>query len=299
MASTISKKTFTYDGQQNFSEFTLSAEETHVEFIYKDILSRCIRYESHETVCMETRRGQICEKRPYLKKVCKETSEGTICNKVPYTREIPYTCYKKVRVPHVIKDFDVDANVKIVVENGPHSQASEEFKVELEGDKISFFAKGSKKYFLILKSEESLPKISGKYKFLDVTYRVELIEAEPILTAIDVKDISFENNILNFLTGPISHFEHLEVSLEVKNGKGLFPMTLFKKAIDFENMNITKSASSTYFSIDFNQIGLHLQPGRNKITTKVYFNPKGKFLNSFQFYNKTNDSDSIVVKKKR
>lgn len=277
-ASTRSERTFIYDGSQDISDLILTAEQTHTEY----------RYERRRTTCY---RRQV-----YYRNVCRNTPSGRYCQRTPYYRTISYPCVRDIRIPYEVKDFDVEANVRIIVENEALPNTQEYFKVVLDGDRISLSATGTKKYFLMLRSQEIIPEVQGQFKYLNVTYRVELVEARPILSALNMNDISYQDNALKFTTGPFSNFNSLGLALLVKKAPRLSSdVTLFDQDLSVEDMTISNSETSTEVSVNLNQLGIHISKGRYKMTAKIYYKYIGTFLNKDQFQN-SEASRTLVYK---
>jgi hypothetical protein len=279
-SSTRETKTFFYDGTQDSVQLLLRAEETHTEY----------RYEQRRTTCY---RQDV-----YYRTVCRQTPQGQSCERVPVYRTVAYPCIETVRIPYEVKDFDVEANVNLSVENLPVTNARETFKVTLEGDKLILSASGTKKYFIMLKKQQVSSNIQGTMKYIDAYYMTELIEATPIVNALNLNSITYSNKILNFKTGPIAAPEHIGISLLVKKAPVLGSDTvLFHRELSERDMDVSAQNSYSAFALDFNDLGIDIVSGRYTILAKIFFKYTGTILNSSQFV-ATESSKTLIYKLK-
>ena len=203
-------KTFFYDGSQDSVQMSLQAEETHTEYRYEQRQTICYRQVVHyETICHTNPQGQ------------------TNCRTVPRYVTVAYSCIQTIQIPYEVKDFDVIANVNLQVNELPGITPGETFKVKLDEDSLSLTAVGSKKFFLIQKTNNVNTRVSGSVKIIDAQYTVDLVEAAPVVKALEVSDVSLRNTLLSFKTGAIEVRDLIGFHLNVKKAKILIFM-IFK-----------------------------------------------------------------------
>ncbi len=257
-------KTFFYDGTQDSVNLSLRSEETHTEY----------RYEQRNTICY---RQDV-----FYRTVCYNTPTGRVCNTVPEYRTISYPCTQTVRIPYQVKDYDVDANVVLNVSSIPGIPAGETFKVTLDGDDLSILALGSKRFFVVLNKRDISSRTQGSMKFIDANFYVSLVEAAPILRALQVNNISFKDNSVFFKTGAttdsVGFYLNVTKSPILGSDTVLFDRELSSSEIDLRAQGVGSEAS-----INFQKLGVELGSGRFKITAKVFFKHQGTILNASQF----------------
>jgi hypothetical protein len=269
-------QTFFYDGTQDDVNLSLRSEETHTEY----------RYEQRRTIC---HRQDV----DYTT-VCHPTPNGTVCSTVPYYRTISYPCIQTVRIPYEVKDYDVDANVNLNISSIPGIPVGETFKVTLDGDNLSISALGSKRFFIILDKRDVSSRTQGTVKFIDAKYSVSLIEANPILKALQVSNISFKDGSVSFKTG--ANIQGLGFSLNVTKSPLLSSDTiLFDRELASNEIQLRPQGVGSEALINFQRIGVELSSGRYKITAKAFFKYQGALLNASQF-NTTEASQTLIYK---
>lgn len=269
-------QTFFYDGTQENVNLTLRSEETHTEY----------RYEQRRTICY---RQEIS-----YSTICRPTPNGPVCSTVPQYRTISYPCIQTVRIPYEVKDYDVDANVSLNVSSIPGVPAGETFQVTLVGDNLSISAIGSKRFFIILNKRNVSSRTQGTYKFIDASYHVSLIEASPILKALQVSNISVKDGSVYFKTGEniqgVGFSLNLTKSPLLSSDTVLFDRELSPNEIQFRAQRVSSEAS-----INLQRLGVELSSGRFKITAKAFFKYRGAILNASQF-NRTEVSQTLIYK---
>lgn len=273
-------KTFFYNGTQDFADFILTSEETHTEY----------RYEQRESICQ---RRDV-----YYRNVCRTTQQGQrICDRVPHYRTITYRCLQTVRIPYEVKDFDVEANVRIQVVSQRVQTPGESFKFTLTGDELSLSASGSKKYFLILKDQQIRTSIQGTFKYIDASYVVELVEASPITRALRISDLSYRDDLFNFITGPIAETEKIGIHLMIKKAPLLgSDKVLFDRELSYDELELIPQRNSSEISVNLANLGVEINSGRYILNASAFFKFQGRILNESQF-EAIEVSKSLVLKK--
>ncbi len=260
-------KTFFFDGSQDSVQMALSAEETHTEY----------RYEQRQTICYR----QVV----HYENICHTNPQGqTTCRSVPRYVTVAYSCIQTVQIPYQVKDFDVIANVSLKVHNVSGLTPAETFKVKLEGDSISLYGVGSKKFFLIQKMNNVNMRINGSVKFIDADYSVELVEASPVIKALEVSDVSLKDSILSFKTGSIEVRSLIGFHLNVKKAPIFGSDTvLFDRELASSEIEISSQNESTTADVNIQKLGVELGSGRFTLTAKTFFKYQGTILNVNQF----------------
>jgi hypothetical protein len=292
LASTGESRTFNYDGSQNSIELLLRGEKTHTEYRYETRTTTCYRTEiaGYRSVCNGpySRPGRYGGGMPH---------PGT-CYQQPVYRQVAYPCSQTVQIPFEVKDYDVDARVIVDVTNLSAAMTpGEKIVVNLMGDNLSVSTVGSKKFFLMLKKQDIRSNMNGSVKFLDALYAIEMIEATPILKALNMVNISLENDVLSFDLGPISNRANLGFSLNVTKKKlfGSDPV-LFDRELDSSEMTINSTSTASLAKIDVDKLGVSLEDGKFSLTAKAFFKAEGTLMNASQFGDDLEVSKTLIFK---
>jgi len=258
-------KTFFYDGTQDSVNMSLRAEKTHTEYRYEQRRSVCYRQEVHYEV--------RCYGRPMS------------CHQVPVYRTISYPCMETVRVPYEVWDYDVEANVDLKIAKLPVAlPVGETIKVTLWGDRLSLSANGSKNFFILSQETAMTSQMNGSVKFIDASYALNLVEAAPVVKALEMTDISLKNSVLNFKMGPVEVRDLIGFSLEVKKSPILGSDTvLFNRELKSSEIMIASEAESASANINIKDLGVNLTGGRYTLTAKTFFKHEGTLINKDQF----------------
>ncbi len=261
-------KTFFYDGAQDSVELLLQAEKTHTEY----------RYEQRSSICY---RQQV-----FYRTICQGGGPrgGRVCRTVPEYRTVSYPCMETVRIGYEVKDYDVDANVKLNVINKTTLPAAEAFNVTLNGDELSVAVVGSKKFLVVLKKSTIQSSMSGGVKSIQGSYTAELVEAAPVLKALDITNISMSDSVVKFKMGPIAELGLIAFNLNVKKAPVVGSDTvLFDRVLDTNEFQLNTSADNSDVAVNIQRLGVELTSGRFTITSTAFFKAKDAVLNASQF----------------
>ncbi len=272
-------KTFFYDGTQNQIQLILQAEKTYTEY----------RYEQRQTICQ---RQEV-----FYRTICRTDAQGRrVCQQVPQYRTISYPCIQTIQIPYEVKEYDVEAKADINVASLPVETAGETFKVTLNGDQLTLKALGSRKYFIILKNQDLNSSIQGNFKMINASYVVELVEASPILNALNFSEISLKDTLLNFKSGPLADKKQIGFYLKVKKAPLLGSDTiLFDRELTSGEIELSNQEKVTSANINLSQLGIQLTDGRYSLTATAFFKFKGSILNSSEF-EETQASKTLIYK---
>lgn len=273
-------KTFFYDGTQDSIQLSLNAEETHTEYRYEQRRTICYRQEVfYRTSCHSTPQG------------------GRVCQTHPYYRTVSYPCIETVQIPYEVKDYDVQANVNLSVAALPGATAGETFKVTLNGDQVSLSAtSSSKKHFLILNKAEISSSINGSMKMIDASYATSLVEAAPVVKALDLTNISIKDSVLSFKMGPVEVRDLIGFSLNVTKAPLLGSNTvLFDRELAASEIQLNAQAAGSAADVNIEKLGVTLSSGRHTLTAKAFFKHAGTILNAAQF-ERTEASRTLIYK---
>jgi hypothetical protein len=282
LADTVDTKTFVYDGTQNSVELILNSEKTHTEYRVEDIRTTCYRQEiaGYRTVCSGG------GPRPYPGPGrpgpgYPGPGRGN-CYSTPIYRQVAYSCTQTVRTPYQVKDYDVDARVIVdVTKVSPEATPGEVFRVTLNGDSLSFDVSGSKKFFVVKKLQDVRSNMRGSVKMIDAVLAAELIEAAPVLKALEVSNISMRDSVLSFKTGPVAAPSNIGYHLTVKKAPVLgSDTTIFDRELIRSEVNASATGE---VSVDVLGLGVKIASGRHSITVKAFAKFDGNLMNSNQF----------------
>ena len=294
IASTGESKTFTYNGTQNSVELILRGEKTHTEYRYENRTVTCYRTEivGYRTICTggpgPGPGPGYPGPRPYPRN----------CYQEPVYRQIAYPCTQTVQIPYEVKDFDVDARVLISVSNlSAASTPGENFIVNLQGDNLSIQTQGSKKFFLMLKKLDNSSRMNGNVKFIDANYSIELIEAAPVLKALNMTNISIENSVLNFNLGLVTSTKNIGFSLKVLKKKVFGDdIVLFDRELSLSEIIINANNSGSAADVNVEKLGVNLEEGKYSLTAKAFFKAEGTLMNQSQFSDLLETSKTLIYK---
>lgn len=271
-------KTFYYDGSQDSIEMVLRAEKTHTEY----------RYEQRHTICY---RQDV-----YYTTHCTSTPQGhRVCRQVPHYRTVSYPCIQTVRVAYEVKDYDVEANVNLDVAK-TNIPAGETFKVTLDGDSIHLSAIGSKKFFIMLKKQNVQSTMTGSVKLIDASYSAELVEAAPVMKALEMTNISVKDSILSFKMGPVAVRDLIGFHVTVKKAPILGGDTvLFDRELASSEIQLNAQGAGSVADVNIQRLGVEMTSGRHTLTATAFFKHTGTILNASQF-EKTEASRTLIYK---
>lgn len=272
-------RSFFFDGSQSDVQMSLRSEETHTEYRWEQIRTICYRQEV------------------YYRTQCRNTPQGRVCQTVPYYRTISYTCIQTVQVPYEVKDYDVEATVDLKVTNTTALPAGENFKVTLDEDRLSLAATSTgKRFFIILKDQRISSSINGTLKLIDASYTAELVEASPIVKALDVTNISIKDSLLSFKMGPVSVRSAIGFRLTVKKAPVLGSDTvLFDRELAKSEIQLSTAEQSSAANVDIEKLGVELSSGRHTLTATAFFKYVGTIINSSDF-ERTEASRTLIYK---
>lgn len=272
-------QTFFYDGSQDTALMSLRAEKTHIEY----------RYEQRQTICY---RREV-----FYRTICQSGPNGqTFCHTVPEYRTVSFPCIQTVQVPYEVKDYDVEANVDISVAGIQGIPAGETFKVTLSGDQLSLEALGSKKFFILLMGQKVSSIMSGSVKFMTASYKAKLVEAAPIVNALDVKNISIKDSLVSFKMGPVAAREAIGFHLMVKKAPLLGSDTvLFDRDLTSSEIQLSTESAGSAADVNIEKLGVQLSSGRHTITATAFFKHQGTILNESDF-ERTEASRTLIYK---
>lgn len=273
-SSTEDIRTFTYNGDQNSVELILRAEKTHKEYRYEDHRTTCSKTEvTYRTVCTGGGYRPGPNGRPI--------PAPTHCYQEPMYRTIYFSCTQTIRVPFDVKDYDVEARVIIdVTKLSQEATPGESIKVTLEGDKLTYDAIGSKKFFIVKKKQDERSSMNGSVKMIDGLLAVELVEAAPVLKAVKMSDIALNGSELNVTVGQAETRANIGFSLKVEHKKLFGSDTVL---FDRELAQGEVAVNDTKASVDINKLGVELESGKYELTAKTFVKVGGQLLNSDQF----------------
>lgn len=282
-ATTIDSQTFTYDGSTNSVELILNTEKTHTEYMIEERQSVCFRQEivGYRTVCSGGYSPYPGPRpfpgpRPYPSRSCWTQ---------PIYRSVSYPCIKRVKVPYEVKDFDVNARAIIDVTNlSEIASPGEKIMATLNGDQLSFQATGSGKFFIVKNKMDIRASTNGSQKMIDALLAIELVEAGSILKALNASNVSIENDLLKLDLGSIQQLENIGLSVKILKTKFFGKDTvLLNRDLRLDEIELSTSNSGSTASVDMKNLGVILENGKFKITTKVFAKFNGNLMNSSQF----------------
>ncbi len=260
-------RSIVYNGSQDSFDVLLRGEETHTEYRVEQRRATCSRsvYAGTRTVCSGGRPRS--------------------CRSYPVYRTQYYTCWQSVRIPYEVKDFDVNANIKLLVSKKDLAQTrGETFKLSLKGDNVHLEAVGSRKYLLVLRKNQNRVEVRGSFKFVSHLYAVELVEAAPIVNSLQMSNISIENNVLSTVMG--SQMEHNQIAFSLKVSQihtfGSDPV-LFDRELTSDELSFRTLAQMVVLDLQVDRLAINLNNGKFALTTSAFFKDNKRLLNASQF----------------
>lgn len=259
-------QTFVYDGSQDSVELNLSTEKTHTEYRWEQRPSICYRQVVH------------------YRTVCQSTPHGRQCHTYPVYTTVPYSCMETVQIPYEVKDFDVEATVTINVAKLPEFASRESLVATMNGDELKLTAKGSGKYIIVQNKGVLRSQMTGAVKYIQASYDVELVEAAPVVKALELTNISLYNSILNFKMGPVAVRDLIGFSLNVAKNPVIGGSTvLFDRELATSELTLQSDESVASVNVNIDSLGIKMGKGRHTLTAKAFFKHSGKVINADQF----------------
>jgi hypothetical protein len=135
-------------------------------------------------------------------------------------------------------------------------------------------------------------------KMIDAFFRLDLIEAQPVIKALTMTNISLKDSILSFTTGPVAVRNVIGFNLNVEKAPLLGSDTvLFNRELAASEIALNSQETSSVATVDLQKLGVKLESGRHTITAKTFFKYQGKILNASQF--ETTEASRTLVYKVR
>lgn len=310
-ANTRDSKTIVYDGSQSYFEISLQTEKTHTEYRMEEVPSTCYEQQisGYTTSCIGGNyrpyppgypgnfpggyydpRYRYPQPGPYF---------GRSCVQTPIYRSVPYSCMKTVRTSYQVKDYDVDARVTIDVSKVSELAANEKINVVLSGELLTVSVEGSKKFFIVQNDRALNSQMEGGVKYMDAAYKLEMVEAAPVLDAIKMSKIKIDKGLLKFDLGPVADLNDLAVNLNIEKRKTGADAVLLNRDLTASELKLTSTRSGTDVEVDVAALGVTLQGGKFDITSKVSFKPRGTLLNRAEFPEKALSTSRTLIYTKR
>lgn len=222
LASTTEVNVLNVEGTESFeSQFDLSTEKTHTEYRTETRAETCYRtvIVGYENRC-DTRMETVCGGNP---PIC-TTRPVTICHNEPVYRQVPYTCYREVKVPFEVYDYSVKttANVKL----GERSRAQVcQIEFAQTGESLSEDARNCGESIVYSKRKMYPAEYDnrGKLKLQKVDYEINFEDAAQVLAPIrdGIKNMHLEGQLLVFQAGDLTDLSRTELKLFVERRKFL------------------------------------------------------------------------------
>lgn len=283
-ASTGETRVINYNGSVDTVSALLRGEETHTEYRYEQRNSICYRTViiGYRTEC----RGGGGPR----------GGDPRYCSRYPVYGTQSYPCVITVQIPYEVKDFDTQATTIIKFNKLPDDVTTgETFRLVLNGSDLKLEAKGSKKFFLQLVQSDVQVKVNGSMKMIEANYTVELIKSAPVLSAINVGDLSIEDNIFRVGMGALGDRAHFAFNLTVTRVKtfGSDPV-LFDRELTVDEYALTGEGANTVAEVNVEKLGLELFGGKFRITPVFAYKAPGTLLNSADFEGQLESSRSLL-----
>ena len=132
---------------------------------------------------------------------------------------------------------------------------------------------------------------------IDASYTASLVEAAPVVKALEMTNISFKDSILTFKMGPVEVRDLIGFHLTVKKAPILgSDRVLFDRELASSAIMINAQGSSSAADVNIQKLGVELSSGRHTMTAKAFFKHAGSILNASQF-EKTEASRTLILKR--
>jgi hypothetical protein len=290
LANSGESKTVTFDGSQDLFELTLRGEQTRTEIRVEEVRSTCYRDEliGYRTICSPGMGpghfpGGFYDPRfprPYPGHYPGPYPYPRNCWREPVYRSVAYSCVRTVRTPVEIKEFDVEARVRVAVQNVYATVPNEKISLSLKGDKLNIIAQGSKKFMIMLRNKELSSSVSGNQKMIDAAYELELVDADE-LKNVAMTSISLQDGKLRVDLSGVLSTQNMGMALKVVRTRALGSDTvLLDRELTSSEVTLTTERTDTRAEVGLDKL-VELGRGRYSISARVY--PKGQVLNALDF----------------
>ncbi|MCO4756124.1 MAG: hypothetical protein KC478_16705 [Bacteriovoracaceae bacterium] len=292
-ADTSAYESFVFDGSNLEETIELNTEKTKKEYRTVRVPSTCYRTEYRHR-CFQER---VCSTRCPNGQCRRFCRPRRVCRTVPV--QVPYSCERRVRRAYDVFDYYVDTKVNFKFEiEDVLAGAFEDFKVEVSGENVSVSVKDSRNYLILQDKVSSNAKREGDTLNQNLEYRLRLIPAEVVTSALDngVQNVSLNNGVVRFTLGAGFNTEDFIQNLQVYRSRRIISdVLLLDKNLSADDMEIRTLGQNKEIMIDLNEIGVDV-PSRVRIILTTTFNTKGAtILNSKSF--KTEASANWIFSK--
>lgn len=285
LASTKDIKQFVFVGDKVEDSFVLNAQKTHTEYRTDVITTTCYREEfagyhqvcrtDYRTECHQERRCRIVHnvRECWYENVCRQYPY-THCYQEPYYYTVPYTCQKTVQVPFEVKDFDVQAKVRVNYGALPEGlKLSETFSLELVGDQLVLKTLKEKSNALIFVDKQVSEFLAGGLKTIEATYTLEFVALDAIAKPLTTKPSGFavsNNENFSFVTGAIKNPEFFTMHFVMKKAKFLASDdTVVNVELPVESLGGVVTGATTRFNMTLTSLGFPANRKDGKYTVDV------------------------------
>jgi hypothetical protein len=317
-ATTSDQEDFSFNGQRSSHEFNLNTEKTHTEFRWERRAQTCYRrvYVGDRYVC-QTRYRQVCRTtQRTCRSVCSGSGSNRTCRRVcsggqrtchsqpyrscryvPEYRNEPYTCYRDVKVPFEVFDYNVQANVTFDFSNSRNAtRASEQFEANLSGDNFSLNLNASGKYIVFATKSQTQSR-EGDLVTMNINYRVKMVDFDKAAGAFEAGYQNFQIN-----TESIKFFMDLDKSFEYKHFLDIKKRKFFRKPVTLVSRELNTSQITNdngEFQIDFSKLGLDITKGRYKVYLETSLNINSDSVLNREILSKLKTQRSLKMKVKK
>ena len=281
-ADSSDTKTFNFDGSSEVAELLLQTEKTRTEWRQVRVLRTCYRV-TYRRQC--TTQGQSCRtrcdrNRQNCRRVC--TGGRRVCRDVPVRRA--YSCYQWENQAYEVHDYYVNTNATLNFDlNEVDGGASENFKVNVRGEKANLSVKGSKNYLVLLNSQNQSQVHNGSVKDINISYDINFIKAKRVKETLGqgVKNVKLKNGVLNFSVGKGFNTNEFTQNLRIYKYKRIGKDTLLLNQDMTDNdMDIVTNANTTSIQINLKNLGITLPKKMRVIMTTSFKTGSAKVLNT-------------------
>lgn len=124
------------------------------------------------------------------------------CHQIPIWRDMPYTCYVNVSVPYQVFDYTVEAKVGLEFGERPAQANPTQITITLEGDRLSYSAKGSPTHIVELASFlENTTIVGPSLRMKQASAKINFVDAAPYKAALKMSTASVKKSVLTYKLG--------------------------------------------------------------------------------------------------
>lgn len=173
-----------------------------------------------------------------------------------------------------VHDYFVETTVKFSFNNRDvDTDAYENFKVTVTGERAKLSVDSSKNYAIVLDKEERRESRNGGVKYVDLTYKVNFVSTAKANNVLKdgIRNVKLRSGVLSFSLGAGFNLDDFSQQIRLFQNRRLGRDTLIlDKYLTQNDANVQSTANASNITIDLNQLGVRI-PSKLRVILDTRF----------------------------